>query len=625
MRRLLERYIRSLREQEQSPSSAPEYRQDLGTFVHWLLERHGYRVHVRAFRYDGTERRTATGERQWGIDIAATRQELSGATVGSLFVLKHGDVGSAQWETGPGSLRHDVLLAAELSEADKGRLAPGEAVSRWEVIAVHNGDFNRAQVGSQRDGLIASMMRRHAVEVIWWDANRLTELALEVPVGPGSEPVKNAGEGSEGMFPPGVRPFVHLAMGSLLSGYCGTAFDLAAVDHLVRAVLPQDAPASRQGALTLPRWQRRVLELGLFAEMVAVECTNLKEAKGTTLPALEAYERAICRAVHALSMLLEATRTQAAVKKAKEVLQSLLERYLNLGLRLREHLVPILGVENGLALAATSERLDYPLRAMRLLGYLTAAAHAALDLGRQHEASMLGDAVEELCKHNAAGALTPVLDDQVVELSILWDLLLRMERREAASSTAQEVANRILLRRALGLRMPAMWLPSTVPLADRTVRVLVESQTGVAPEYEDGGSQILSLALYVGWRSSNTDEADEILRMSSPNRGSIASTGEQSARVRAIHLQSWLPPDDAGLFWYAESLAMKGTSHVYPNDGKSEEFFAGFERFNRALSIRSIGEELGLPSVDRIAWKQFRNPPPMAIFVKLFGRDTAAQ
>jgi len=624
MRRILERYIRSLREQEQSPASAPEYRQDLGTFMDWLLERHGYRVHIRAFRYDGTDRRTATGERQWGIDITASRQEPSGATVGSLFVLKHGDVGVAQWDDGPGSLRHDVRLAAELSDDDKRNLTPGESITRWEVVAVHNGDFNLSQLRSQRENLVAKTKERQGVDVIWWDANRLTELALAAPRRTVSVSQSLVDQADEGIFPPGVRPFAQLAINSLQRVQSGIAFDLKAVDRLIEAVLPKSEPSSKQGAVKPARWHRRVSELSLFAEMVAVECRNRPVIGGSTLPALETYERVICRAVHLLALAPEASRGKSVLNNAADLLRLLLEKYLDLGLLLREHLSPVLGLENGLALSSSSERLDYPLRAMRLLGYLAVAAHVASDIGRDNDRNVLVDAIERLCSHNAAGALTPSLDDHVVELSILWDLLLGLGRVASATQTAQEVTNRILLRRAFGLRMPAFWLSSSLPLEDRTLRILVESQFERTVEYEDGGSQILPLALYIGWRAASVEEAEQILRWAAPNPAKMGLSEQHQDEVRPIHQQSWLPPDDAAQSWYADSLARKGTSHVFPNSGSAPEFFDGFERFNRPLSKPSVAELLGLPSLDRIAWKQFRNPPPMALFVKHLGRHTSS-
>jgi hypothetical protein len=616
MRRLVERYIRSLREQEQSPASAPEYRQDLGTFVHWLLERHGYRVHIRAFRHDGAGRRTATGERQWGIDITASRREASGDAVGCLFVLKYGDVGDGQWNDSTGSLRHDVLLASELSVDVRQRLVPGEPIAKWEIIAVHNGDFKHAQLGPQREKLIEGIKTREAVDVIWWDAARLTELAMAAPVSVDSDLHGLTNQADAGIFPPGVRPFAQLAIGSLLLGPSGMAFDLKAVERLIDAVLPKSVSSSKSDIINPARWHRRVSELALFAEMVAVECRNRPQIGGTTLPALETYERVICRSVHLLTRMPEESGQKSAWGKAADLMQLLLEKYLDLGLQLHEHMAPILGLENGLALSSSSERLDYPLRSIRLLGYLAVAACVAFDLDRDNDGNLLIETIEQLCAHNAAGAMSPLLDDHVVELSILWDLLLRAGRHASATQTAQEVANRILLRRTFGLRMPALWLSASLPMQDRTLRILVESQFGPTVEYEDGGSQILPLALYIGWRSAQVEEAEQVLRWLAPNTGKVGLLEQPPDKVRPIHLQSWLPPDDASKSWYAESLAHRGTSHVYPNSGSASEFFEGFERFNRPLSMTSIAELLELPSLDRMAWKQFRNPPPMALFVK---------
>jgi hypothetical protein len=149
MRDLLERYVRSLREQD-IQRDAPEHAQDLGTFVHWLLERLGYRILEQTFRYDDSKRIKATGERQWGADILATKGDPDSVVRGYRFVLKRGNIGQAQWKHKDGYLPEDLWLAAERGPDDFARRFSGGVVERWSVVAVHNGDLRVEQVGSQR-------------------------------------------------------------------------------------------------------------------------------------------------------------------------------------------------------------------------------------------------------------------------------------------------------------------------------------------------------------------------------------------------------------------------------------------------------------------------------------------
>src|SRR5262249_19132222 len=156
---------------------APEYNQDLGTFVYWLLERCGYRILEQTFRYYASKRIKATGERQWGADILATKSDVDGVLRGYRFVLKRGSVGNAQWRHEDGFLPHDMWLAAERGPQDFALRFPGETVERWSVVAVHNGEFRAEQIGEARTNLLEEIPRRTRTDhVDWWDAARLVEL-----------------------------------------------------------------------------------------------------------------------------------------------------------------------------------------------------------------------------------------------------------------------------------------------------------------------------------------------------------------------------------------------------------------------------------------------------------------
>jgi hypothetical protein len=613
MRDLLDRYIRSLREQEQA-REAPEYRQDLGTFVDWLLVRQGYRVLERTFRHEGPERRKATGERQWGADILATKTDADGALHGYRFVLKQGHVGNSQWRNEDGFLPHDLWLAAGRRPDDIKKHRPGEEIPCWTVVAVHNGDFRAEQVGPQRQTLMEQIPHQTRVDVDWWDVNRLVELALEAPaVEDGHNLMERA---DPGLFPPGIRPFARLAIDSLAHGTAGGRFDLEAVDRLIDAVLPKEE------TINTSRWERSVAELGLLAAMVDVDCRWRPEVRDSTLPALETNERILCRAMHHVVSWDSDTKTKAQ-EDAGDLLRLLLKQYVGIASRLLEHLATVLPLERGLTIASLSERIDYPLRCLRLAGYLAAAGAAALDLGNRAAAERFADGLQQLFTNNPGGALSPVIDDQLVELALAWNLWRRLGKDEVVRDTARALVTRLLLRRNFGLPLPALWLEASVPLDERAVRILVEAQfRRHAPGFQDGGSLILPLALYLGWRDAAAEEADPVLAAFSPRdvpepRRMVEDKAEDDISLpRVIHTQSWLPPDDAPRRWYAEALSPRGTAHVFRVGVRFSEFVVEFERFNRPLPTPSPAEQLHLGSIDCLAWKRFRNPPPMALFIE---------
>lgn len=617
MRDLLERYVRSLREQDVQ-REAPEYTQDLGTFVYWLLSRHGYRVLEQTFRYDASKRIKATGERQWGADILAVRNDPDGVLRGYRFVLKRGSIGDAQWKQKDGFLPDDMWLAAARGPEDFAKRFPGEAIGRWSVIAVHNGDCRVDQVGAQRAELMELIPQRTKTDhVDWWDAARLVDLAMAPPA---SDRGEAAAAADPGLFPPGIRPFARLAMHSLSRGEDGAEFDVDAVTTLIESVLPL------RPTVDSARWHRAVAELGLFSAMVDNECVRLLEVRGSTLPALETTERVLCRAAHHLVGAEDAPES-AASERARELVAMILRRYVGVASRLVDHLAPVLKIERGLALPLSSEHIDYSLRTLRIAGYLAVAGAAALDLGDRATASMFGDRLQELVENNPAGALTPVLDDQIVELCLCWRLWQRLGRGEVAEHTARELVHRHLLRRDFGMPLPALWLEASVPPDDRTLSILVNTHFEAAPHgFEDGGSLILPIAFHLGWglspnNDSERQEADRLVAALAPSRASrarevAAGRDPDDMGPKVIHLQSWLPPDDAPALWYSQSLARRGLAHTFRLEDSFADLDREFRRFNRTLKAQSAASRLGLESIDWMAWKQFRNPPPMEMLIQ---------
>jgi hypothetical protein len=615
MKDLVDRYVRSLLEQEQA-RDAPEYRQDLGTLVDWLLDRHGFTVHLRTYRHQGPARRQSKGRIQWGRDILATKLDPDGVERGYRFVLKQGDIGQAEWnEARDGSLPNDLFLAAGLHPDIDKMHSSGPLAERWTVVAVHNGDFDTERIGPQRRSLIERIEETFGIAVEWWDAERLVSLTLAPPAEADGKRLEERADPS--LLPPGARPFARLALDSLARPVdAGAAFDLVAVDHLIESLLPL------ADTIEAPRLYRALSELGLFAGMVDVECRTLPQVRGSTLPALDTFERVLCRGLHHGSLLEQTTRRKEQ-PRIIELLRLLLRHYIELATRLLEHLEPVLDLDHGLAIGSPSERVDYPLRTLRLSGYLATAGAAALDLHDRAIAQRFADALLQLFMKNTGGALSPVLDDQITELALVWDLWRRLEMEDAVRTTARELVARLLFRKNLGLPCPALWIEAGVPLDERGLRILVEAQfSRSAPGFEDGGSLILALALYLGFRGAPAEEADPWLSAFTPRTPvaertpAVPSGEEEEGTPRVIHPQAWRPPDDASERWYGTRLAGRGTSHVFRLSVSFGEFALEFEGFNAPLPVSSRAFRWGVSAIDRMAWKVFRNPPPMTIFIR---------
>ena len=620
MRDILDRYVRSLAEREHA-GSAPEHRQDLGTFVGWLLQRHGFTVLLHAYKRDGLLRVKSAGRRQFGVDIVASRPDDDGQDRIFLFVLKHGDIRASQWQPGtPGSLPHDLWLAAGGDPADHARNAPGEQRPKTErvtVVAVHNGNLDREDLKTHVDRQLEKMREQCAVETDWWDAQRLVDLALEAPADGAMAALER--QADAGLFPPTVQPFARLALDSLVRVKDGAHFDLDAVDRLISESLPAVFAANEQpearalNPATALQIYRKLTELSLFAEMVRVQCDLL--AEGLTLPTLDTLERVLCRAMAVLARLPDNEAAQHA-KLIRDVLTALIAQYVRVAARLRDRIAPLLAFDNGLAMAAPSEQIDYPLRVLRISGYLATAGAAALDADDEAEASEFASTLLALWEKNPAAAYGPVTDDQIIELALVWTLWLRLGRRGDVGNTAHEVHDRLVMRRRFGHPLPAAYQRARAPFRGdhQDARVLASVYFGGGnrvPGFEDGCSTILPLTAYLAHRLGSLDHDGWIAVFAPAKQTDAEGMGRPLVPVSP---QAWQPPADAAQQWYLEEIVHRGTARVFGLEEGTAALADEFEDAAVPLPA-SPAEDWAVPVVDRMAWKLWRTPPPMSLLI----------
>lgn len=626
MKEALSRYIRSLTEQEQA-GDAPERRQDLGTFMDWLLERQGFTIHLRTFKHEGPARVKNSGKIQYGVDILASRPDSDGEPRLYRFVLKEGKFGRAEWgaRDEQGSMIHDLRLAADRNRRQDGWFTLEElSFKRVTVVAVHNGDLDREDLAAHVAEL-QETLRQQDITLEWWDAGRLVELALEhVP----AREVPYLQQGADAsLFPPGVRPFVRGALDSMHRTE-GRVFDLDAVDRLLDEVLPpgqkvvETGPSAQpaEGSFSEPRFLRRLLsELALFAKMVEIESARV--AQGLTLPVLETLERILCRAMeHTRRTPRE--RFGEHRKPIEEMLQALIEHYVERAEVLLERLEPLRSVPHGLAIRSSSELVDYPLRTLRLGAHLASAGLALLldaAAPQPERAQRFAKVLHDLWRRNEGGFANPVTDDQIIELGLIWELWLRSGMRNEAIETASSLLERLRLRKVFYLPLPALYQRARVPMKDEHTQTLVETYlsplSAAPPAFEDRGSTMLPLAIYIAQKGGGIRD-DLLQTLAEPRLLSSRGKHAEERMERPIHLQSWMPPKDAAAAWYARGIEHSGLMQVFDVSHGVAGFVKDFLVFNQPLP-RSPAEEWGFPIIDRMAWKLWRALPPMALFISL--------
>lgn len=620
MKELLDIYIRSVGEQEQA-GDAPEHYQDLGTFLCWLLERHGYEIHVRAYRREGIVHRKSTGRSQWGVDILASKPDPDGVDRAWRFVLKQGDFGSRQYQPSvDGTMIHDLWLAAGRDPSDDSRHAPNDG--DWErvtVVAVHNGELKTEEIGSQVKNQRELIQKQCGVAVEWWDANELVKLAMAPPVDSSQGVLDEHADAS--LFPPSVRPFARMALDSLQrdSDRKGYTFDLGAIDLLVEHLLPLGRARSTHGRMSMlgkgeplkpRRLYRAASELALFVGMLEVECRRL--ASGNSSPVLETISRILCRLVEHIRRL-ERSDLHGIIAKMEALLDNLAGRYIAQAQRLRARLEPLLDIPYSLALPINGEQIDYPLRTLRLGAYLAMAGLACLERKDENEARAFAQALDRLSISNEGGLLSPITDDQIIELGAIWMLWLRLGMHDEVARSTQQLIQRLAVRQRGNHPMPALRQQARQPMDVSDLRTLVDAYylgRTSATGFNDSGSTILPLAVTLCMRSG-TPVPDELLGWFHP-----LEPTEKNQHARVVYLQSWQPPDDAADEWYAAEIRFRGITEVYDLTNGAEAMVKAFEQFHGLGLPASSAAAWGFPFIDWLAFCLHRTPPPMSLFLQ---------
>lgn len=600
----------------------------------WLLEEQGYRLLLKSYRHDGPVREKASGERQFGVDLVASRR--GGAAEGKdalyLFSLKMGNLGSAQWVTGKGTLRRDLEWMLDLS-ADRFRvlMASAKPADSVHVVGVVNGEIRRKELRDHIEDLEQSFLRRDRTLELW-DVENLVDQVEQLLDKLGTDVASS-------VFPPAIRPYAERILPTAEAPSQGTPpffrvsnqpgkYEIENLDLLLETCLPLGRQVERDAqrflVLTEPidspsslRLHRALTELILLVGMLRLELERFGDRPLSLF--FNVTERVLCRAFEMLRRLaddLDSNRRSAFRNSVK----TLVALYRDTALLLAERLGPTLSLQGGLSLRNLSERLDYSYRVLQLSGYLAAGGLAALDLQDIEGAELLALTLEKAWKLNDDAVDQPFLDDQIIEYALVFELWMRTGRSALVGQHAARLVQNYALRIRLNQPLPGLYIsagPQLEPLQLRTVASAYSPHgqgDGEAPaEWEDGSSTLFSLAAFLAVELGElpTEEFEQHF----PKRDSLSGDA-----LGGFYPQSWRPFEEAAKEWYVWELRGTGDICVHYLNRGIDVFRQEFREFNN-VNPHSPAKALKFPSVDRLAWKTWRTPPPMKIFVDLVDQN----
>lgn len=106
--------------------------------------------------------RAQKGARQYGVDICSAGRDEDGVKKLFLWLVKGGDVGRQEWDSGPQAVRQSINDIGDTYL--RSHVAPQHGRLRKKLLIVTNGDFN-ASLNQTIASFLAQWSRQHDVEV----------------------------------------------------------------------------------------------------------------------------------------------------------------------------------------------------------------------------------------------------------------------------------------------------------------------------------------------------------------------------------------------------------------------------------------------------------------------------
>jgi hypothetical protein len=356
-------------------------------------------------------RSPARGQAESGLDVAAVGRLDGGEPTLYLFQVKMGNVTRSSWNTGPNAVRQSLEDLIDGLVAFR-KLAKEEAAKRVVLVLAHTGVIEN-NVRSRYEGFVANNKRK--VRIKNWDLEILAGYVVQFLL-------------NERLF--GDVPAAKLRRTLAFLEVPG--YDLRHLKDLTHTLVPHPTSGEKTR-------QRALLQIRMVLGIV--EHFALTEAGNADL-ATRAYELGF------LEVYAWLRRDELLGKrKYLDLLLPLIDRYLACSLELLQRLDPLLDAPHGLALGGMHERVEYPLRAIRVAGL---AGQWFLVLARFSEQPDVLDKLKLLArfalrlKKSVPVVAKPLFDDQMLEVGLFALTLFAIGEADIARDYVSEVVARLI-------------------------------------------------------------------------------------------------------------------------------------------------------------------------------------
>jgi hypothetical protein len=362
----------------------------------------------------------ARGQSERGLDIAVFGRIGHDPPTLYLVQVKMGNVTRKTWDSGPNAVRQSLNQLID-NRAYFKRLVRN--ARRVVIVLAHNGTIDD-NARPDYDGYVSDARRRR-IQIENWDLGILVSRFLSALL-------------NERLFNSESATLLRRALAFLEN----PGYDLRHLRRLLGELIP--------GASSNDRIRKRavvqiLLALGIVEHFARTETDNLDQA-------VRGYEQGF------LHIFAWFWRDDLLGRQwYRKMFLSLADRYLNVSLELLRRVDPLLDAPHGLAVGGSHERVEYPIRSIRMAGlaaqWFLFLARFAGDPNVTEKLRFLADFAARL-KRTVPVIARPVFDDQMLEVGLYALTLFAMGDPESARGYLGEVVGRMILDEAHGGALP---------------------------------------------------------------------------------------------------------------------------------------------------------------------------
>jgi hypothetical protein len=554
VRLVIGEYIRTLRERDELDRLLPD-----------LLSAMGYVLIARP----------QTGNRQYGVDLAARGKDSLGTEELILVVVKQGDIGRTEWENGAQSVRasineiFDVYLGSHVEPEDKNR--------RIKIVLATNGDLKQTVLPNW-SGFVKDHSSKAVIE--FWGIDKLAELVEQNLL-------------DEHVFRDDNRKQLRRALA--LSG--DSEYDQSDLHELYLNCLGLESDGTLQADKKSTKELLKALRAVNFSAQIY---SSWSSKDGDARQGLRAMERAVLWSWHRLQLEIEGALTDPV----REVFSAIWFGYLNVGTRYFEKLQRHLVIEDGLS-GYSSNGAEFSLVAFEQIGILALIGLSLLSIQKvgETESDLIARDVQ-IVVAGLASAIdkngicdSPCLDRHCSDITLALCLLVGAGYAEDAKKW---------LVRLVGNIHYAYTSKQYVPIATDSIDDLVEdSGWNGGPAGPTKTAMSWMLPTLAGWCI--------VLGMDEEYR--VLANGAANSYPE-VCLQLWHPDANLYNFLYFKSAHFSCGASEAPI--KLPEAAIEWRTYmskilasdQSAISIASTALSAGFGAIDLIAFRHFKTPIP---------------